>query len=48
MTSRAIDAALNTWDVLTDRLNAASRVIPPLFLRLIPAWEFYESGLMKL
>lgn len=48
MTSNPAEAAFSTWDALTDRLNAASRVIPPFFLRVILAWEFYESGLMKL
>lgn len=30
------------------RLNAAHDWIAPLFLRLILAWEFYESGITKL
>lgn len=48
MMSRPIEATLNAWDALCARLNAAGRVVPPLFLRVILAWEFYESGLMKL
>ena len=48
MMSRAVEATLKRWDAVCNRLNAASRVIPPFFLRVILAWEFYESGLMKL
>jgi len=33
---------------LADTLDAVSRYIPPLFLRLLLAWEFGESGYEKL
>jgi len=35
------------WTALTDRLDGASDTIPPLILRLIMGWEFWESGLEK-
>jgi len=33
---------------LSARLSRAADVVPPLFLRLILAWEYYESGITKL
>lgn len=36
------------WQALTARLDAAGESIPPLILRLIMGWEFFESGLEKL
>jgi putative oxidoreductase len=36
------------WKSLTDRLDAVGETIPPLILRLIMGWEFFESGLEKL
>ena len=40
--------ALDLWQSLTARLNGAGETIPPLVLRLIMGWEFWESGLEKL
>ena len=39
---------LNLWNQLTARLDGAGESIPPLILRLIMGWEFWESGLEKL
>jgi putative oxidoreductase len=36
------------WQALIARLNAAGETVPPLILRLIMGWEFWESGLEKL
>jgi putative oxidoreductase len=36
------------WSALTARLDGTSDAIPPLVLRLIMGWEFWESGLEKL
>ena len=36
------------WQALTARLDGAGESIPPLILRLIMGWEFWESGLEKL
>jgi len=36
------------WNSLTARLAGANETIPPLILRLIMGWEFWESGLEKL
>jgi putative oxidoreductase len=36
------------WTQLTSRLNSAGQWIPPLFIRLILFWEFYEAGTQKL
>ena len=41
-------AVIGLWQALTARLNGAGETIPPLVLRLIMGWEFYESGLEKL
>lgn len=38
----------NLWVAITSRLNSVGQWLPPLFLRLILFWEFYEAGNMKL
>ena len=38
----------NFYDSLTSRLRASGEYVWPLLLRLIMAWEFWESGLTKL
>lgn len=38
----------NLWVYITSRLNSVGQWLPPLFLRLILFWEFYEAGTMKL
>jgi putative oxidoreductase len=40
--------AIDLWNSLTSRLDGAGETIPPLILRLIMGWEFWESGLEKL
>jgi putative oxidoreductase len=37
-----------TWNLLVARLRGAGETLPPLVLRLIMGWEFWESGLEKL
>jgi putative oxidoreductase len=39
---------LTLWNALTARLAGANETIPPLILRLIMGWEFWESGTEKL
>jgi putative oxidoreductase len=39
---------LSRWTALTARLEAVGETIPPLILRLIMGWEFWESGVEKL
>ena len=39
---------LTLWSALTARLAGANETIPPLILRLIMGWEFWESGTEKL
>ncbi len=41
-------AIFNFYDNLTSRLRASGDYVWPLVLRLIMAWEFWESGLTKL
>jgi putative oxidoreductase len=36
------------WNTFSARLRGAGETIPPLILRLIMGWEFWESGLEKL
>lgn len=43
-----VSRAIGFWQALTARLDGAGETIPPLILRLIMGWEFYESGLEKL
>jgi putative oxidoreductase len=38
----------SAWTTLTARLEGAGATLPPLILRLIMGWEFWESGLEKL
>jgi putative oxidoreductase len=42
------NALSSLWTALTARLAGANESIPPLILRLIMGWEFFESGLEKL
>ena len=37
-----------TWNLFVARLRGAGETLPPLVLRLIMGWEFWESGLEKL
>ncbi len=41
-------AVINFYDSLTSRLRASGDYLWPLILRLIMAWEFWESGVTKL
>jgi len=41
-------AVINFYDGLTSRLRASGDYVWPLILRLIMAWEFWESGVTKL
>lgn len=41
-------SAIAPWDALTARLRGVGETLPPLLLRLIMGWEFWESGLQKL
>ena len=38
---------IDTWESLTSRLRGIGQWIPPLILRLIMGWEFWESGTEK-
>jgi len=42
------NAVLTLWSAFTARLAGANETIPPLILRLIMGWEFWESGTEKL
>lgn len=49
MASTLSPAALLTgWQRFTEKLERLAPVIPPLFLRLVLAYEFWEAGWMKL
>lgn len=37
-----------TWRAVSARLDAGAAWLPPLLLRLILAWEFWEAGIAKL
>ena len=39
--------AINLWESLTARLRGIGQLVPPLILRLIMGWEFWESGFEK-
>jgi putative oxidoreductase len=38
---------IGVWESLTSRLRGIGQMLPPLVLRLIMGWEFWESGLEK-
>ena len=40
-------AAVSAWESLTARLRGIGQLLPPLILRLIMGWEFWESGREK-
>jgi putative oxidoreductase len=39
--------AISVWETLTARLRGIGQLLPPLILRLIMGWEFWESGREK-
>ena len=39
--------AISVWGTLTARLRGIGQLLPPLILRLIMGWEFWESGREK-
>jgi len=39
---------LPMWDALIARLRAMGDVVPPLIMRLVMGWEFFEAGREKL
>ena len=39
--------AISLWESLTARLRGIGQLLPPLILRLLMGWEFWESGLEK-
>jgi len=39
--------AISTWESLTARLRGIGQLVPPLILRLLMGWEFWESGREK-
>lgn len=44
----SFNAAQSIWTQLASRLNSVGQWIPPLMIRLILFWEFYEAGTGKL
>jgi putative oxidoreductase len=42
-----MDTWLERWEMLTQRLHGIGEWLAPLGLRLLLAWEFWESGLEK-
>jgi putative oxidoreductase len=43
----AIAGAIGAWESLTARLRGIGQSLPPLILRAIMAWEFWQSGMEK-
>jgi len=39
--------AISVWESLTSRLRGIGQLLPPLILRLLMGWEFWESGFEK-
>lgn len=39
--------AISVWESLTARLRGVGQLLPPLILRLIMGWEFWQSGVEK-
>lgn len=44
----SVTTSINLYNIVISKLNAYSDSIPPLFLRLLLAWEFGEAGFQKL
>jgi putative oxidoreductase len=42
-----VQKLIDSWEALSARLRGIGQTVPPLILRLIMAWEFWESGLEK-
>ena len=38
---------ISLWESLTSRLRGIGQLLPPLILRLIMGWEFWQSGMEK-
>lgn len=45
--ANASSGVIGAWESLTARLRGIGQLLPPLILRLIMAWEFWESGSEK-
>lgn len=43
-----LSRCLPLWDALIARLRAMGDVVPPLIMRLVMGWEFFEAGREKL
>lgn len=48
MVGHVVSGALGAWAWVVSRLRGAGEVLPPLVIRLIMGFEFWESGLEKL
>lgn len=46
--TKLLTSSFNSYKTVTNQLNELSQSVPQLFLRLILAWEFGESGFEKL
>lgn len=46
--TKLLTSGFNSYKTVTNQLNELSQSVPQLFLRLILAWEFGESGFEKL
>lgn len=44
----SLHSTQNLWVALTSRLNSVGQWLPPLLIRLILFWEFFEAGKSKL
>ena len=42
-----MSSLITVWESLTSRLRGVGQSLPPLILRLIMGWEFWESGTEK-
>ena len=43
----SLNAVISIWESLTGRLRGIGQLIPPVILRLIMGWEFWQSGFEK-
>ncbi|TDR16821.1 DoxX family protein [Marinicella litoralis] len=44
----SLNNAQTLWENVTSRLNSVGQWVPPLMIRLILFWEFYEAGSQKI
>ena len=48
MSNVIVHRAIAAWETLTARLRGVGETLPPLIMRIVMGWEFFEAGREKL